>query len=357
MQSKPGSWITPYGEVETRQLASTLYRLASEHAQRAVAATHAGESGLAKVDRITSIGAAAELLLKSTLAGVSATLLAGNSGTATLAELSGRRIELHQKPNAYKVATVGAAEAVKRLNPLLPETHSISSRENLFDVRNSAIHMGVLPTDAEYASVIGDLQAFVDEVLRAREHLGLLADRAKFWSDTYVNTVDAIRDNKLEAIRASVTALIDTAKANYARLVRNVDPDKQLELVNELSLRTEALHYLREMHRCPACQNSTLAALYDVSREVEIDDSDAPISFGFTVSESATLDFATCPVCDLHLDRSSASFLGIPLTIDRGTKDATHEEVEGFLDDKHERDRLAYEHADIDPLDPDEDSY
>lgn len=354
VQSKPGSWITPYGEVRSGGLAQTLYELAAEHARRSIAAPRTNESGLIRVDRFVSLGSAAELLLKSTLAGITPTLLAGNTSPATLTEFSGEAVALHLKGVDYKVTTVGASDAIQRLNPLLPDSLKISMRKNLFEVRNDAIHMGVLPTESEARDAQADLVGLVDEVFLARTHLGQSADAKDFWSETYEGVVDAIREEKIEELQSSYSLLIATARNNYAKLVRNLDSDRQLELINELSLRANTLHYFRVTHWCPACENSTLAALYDVSREVDVDDSDAPHSFAFTVTETAVLDFATCPVCDLHLNRSSAAYLGIPLTINRGTGDASADEIEGYLDMKHLADELTFDDAGMEPPSPGE---
>jgi hypothetical protein len=82
-------------------------------------------------------------------------------------------------------------------------------------------------------------------------------------------------------------------------------------------------------HACPACQN-TLWVVYDVLRDVELDDSDAPDSFRFFVKQSAYVASASCPVCGLALSQSDMVLTDIPFVLDLGDDEATPDEIEGW---------------------------
>jgi hypothetical protein len=111
-------WNTVYGLKSHRQLPAALFDLAAECARRAIEEPNRGPvTGLDKLIRLMSVGQAAELVVKSTLAGIDPTLLADKANTATLFALAGNKRRLQGK-----VTTVGAVEAVRRLNECRPPT-------------------------------------------------------------------------------------------------------------------------------------------------------------------------------------------------------------------------------------------
>lgn len=338
--------MRPDWEADPRShLPRTLYELAQHHARRAIRTPHV-EDPLDEYDRATSLGAAAEFLAKSTLAGISLTLLAGNHTTATLAEFGTRRTaprEADKEP-----VTVGPVDAVKRLNDFLPKSDPLAEPSSLFAVRNRAIHLGKLPDPTDAAANRAALVTWVSAVLERRRAFHQPGDWEEFWSPTYAEIATSIRDKTYAKLRSVFDQAVQDAARNYASLANDLTPEDRQTRIEELVRRAHSIDLYTQPHRCPACHNQTLHGLYEVHRTVEVDDSDAPDSFSLFVRETAELNFAHCPVCNLHLDRRLAGFTEVPLIRDLGDKNATPEEMDAWGDDQYEKNRIAYEHADID---------
>jgi hypothetical protein len=98
--------------------------------------------------------------------------------------------------------------------------------------------------------------------------------------------------------------LIAHAEATYARLIPGLGPQARNRLIAELVARAPTVddEQILRLHKCPACRNS-LWVVYDVQRDLEVDDSDAPHSFGLFAKVRADVRSASCPVCDLSLDQ------------------------------------------------------
>lgn len=337
----------------TQRLPDRLFRLAAEHARRAISSPT--DTPLDVYDRTTSLGAAAELLLKATLAGVSVTLLAGNTNTSTLVRFSTARVKVYKET---ATSTVGASDAVTRLNDLLPKpSHTITTLKRGFPARNGAVHLGDELADTEFDSARAELVTLVSEVFAARRHLNQSADWDEFWSPKYAHIATAIREKTIEHLRDRFDTLVSNAADQYAQLVDNLEPEARHDVIQNLATRAENLDYLARGHQCPACKNYTLQALYETRREVDVDYSDAPHSPAYFVHEIAELDFATCPVCGLRLGRTNVGFTDIPLTLDRGETDATADEVQAWQDNEYEKNRALAEHADADLFDAHNDPF
>ena len=172
-----------------------------------------------------------------------------------------------------------------------------------------------------------------------------------FWSTTYAEIATSIRDETYEELRSDFDQAVQAAAARYASLIDDLTTEARHTRIEESVRRAHSIDLYTQPYRCPACHNHTLHGLYEVHRTVEVDDSDAPENIGYFVTETAELNFAHCPVCDLRLDRRFAGFTDVPLIRDHGDKNATPEEVETWNDGQYEKHRFAYEHADIDELD------
>lgn len=332
-------------------LPDTLYDLAQHHARRAIREPRVADP-LDEYDRTTSLGAAAEFLAKSTLAGISVTLLAGSSSTATLAEFGARQTA--PKRGIGEPVTVGAVDAVKRLNQLAAISPALPQPDNLFATRNRAIHLGALPTPTDATAAQAELVTWVDVVLERRRALHQSGDWEAFWSPTYAEIATSILDETYEELRRVFDRAVQDAAAMYGSLVDDLEPEARQILIETLVHRAHSVDLYTQPYRCPACHNHTLHGLYELHRTVEVDDSDAPESVGYFVRETAELDFIHCPVCDLHLDRSLAGFTDVPLTRDHGDKNATSDEIEAWNDNQYEKHRIAFEHAEIgEPEEPD----
>jgi hypothetical protein len=328
-----------------------MFNLAAEHARRAIEGINAGDaSGLGKVDRLTSIGAAAELLVKSTLAGIDASLLAGNASTTTLLALIASPLA-----RAGKVFTVGGVDAVRRLNECRPQnSKAIADPKLVFEVRNEALHMGLASEDATIEDALTELVTLADSVFEIRRTLHQYADWDTFWSPKHLKIVQARQQAGYEKLRQHFDGLMDAARNAYARLTAGLDADARIRLIAELVTRAPEVGdaEMPRSHACPACQN-TLWVVYDVVRDVEVDDSDAPNSFGYFVKQSAYVASASCPVCGLVLSQSDMVLTDIPFVLDLGDDEASPDEIEGWQDAQHDDDRWAgYEPSAEDIDDP-----
>ncbi len=329
-------WNTVFGLKSHRQLPTALFNLAAECARRAIEEPNQGPvTGLDKLIRLMSIGQAAELVVKSTLAGIDPTLLADKANTVTLYALAGNTRKLQGK-----VTTLGPVEAVRRLNECRPLTSPhVAEPKSLFDVRNDAIHMGLAPNDADLEEALTELVTLVDNVFKVREALRQGHDLRAFWSPKHIQIVQARQRARYERLLKNFQGLIKQAQANYARLTAGLTPDARNRLIAELVARTPDVDYEQTLrpHKCPACQNS-LWVVYDVQRDIEVDDSDAPHSFGLFAKVRGDVRSASCPVCDLSLDQAAIVLTDIPFTIDLGEDEATTEEHEGWHDARHTED-------------------
>jgi hypothetical protein len=352
MTSPTPTWTTPYGQKPHRQLPTAMFNLAAEHARRAIEGAQAGDtSGLGKVDQLTSIGAAAELLIKSTLAGIHVSLLAGKANTPTL-------LALIASPMARggKVFTVGGVEAIHRLNECKPQnSKAIAEPKLVFEVRNDALHMGLASEDATVQDALTELVTLAASVFEIRGALHQDADWDSFWSPKHLKIVQARQQAGYEKLRQHFDGLIGAARNAYARLTAGLDADARIRLTGELVRRVPEVRdaEMLRSHACPACQN-TLWVVYDVVRDVELDDSDAPDSFRFFVKQAAYVASASCPVCGLVLSQSDMVLTDIPFVLDLGDDEATPDEIEGWGDAQHDDDRWAgYEPSPDDLDDPD----
>ncbi|AFS13640.1 MULTISPECIES: hypothetical protein [Mycobacterium avium complex (MAC)] len=311
-----------------------MFRLASEHARRAVEGTKKGGQGLAKVDQLASIGAAAELLVKATLAGIDVSLLAGNASTPTLLALIGSPLA-HQ---GSKVITVGGAEGVRRLNECRPPgVPAIAQPQLVFEVRNDALHMGLAVEGSAIQAALTELVTLASSVFEIRRALQQDADWAEFWSPKHLTIVDALQQAGYSQLRRHLGGLLDEARKAYARLIAGLGPDERNRLIAELVTRAPEINEMERLqaHTCPACGN-TLWVVYDLIRDIEIDDSDAPNSFGYVVKQSGSVSRASCPVCSLVLSQDDMVLTDIPFVIDLGQDEATADEIEGWQDAQHD---------------------
>lgn len=345
-------WNTVYGQRPHRQIATIMFDLAADWARRAMDQPEPDETPLDKTVRLAAIGQAAELLIKSTLAGIAPALLAEKTTMSTLLPLAGTT----HKPTRGKMTTAGAVESLKRLNEVRPaNTPHISEPKLLFDVRNGAIHMGLAPTEDDLESSLTELVTLAAQVFKVRKALLQDSDWGAFWSTKHIKIVEARQRARYERLVRGFNELIAIAKAAYARLTAGLDQNERNRVVAELVARAPVVEDTQTVrpHTCPACQNQ-LWVVYDVLREVDIDESDMPHGVAFFVRISATVDYAECPVCNLTLDGDELALTAIPFTLDLGEDEATEDEEEGWRD---ARDAENEDRWDDYPGDPDDEQY
>ena len=218
----------PLGSGSSHQL-RPMYKLAAEHARRAIEGAKSDPaSGLNKLDQLTSIGAAAELLVKSTLAGIDVSLLAGNATTSTLLGLISSGPIARQ---GGKVNTVGGVEAVRRLNECRQGATTIPEPKLVFEVRNDALHMGLAADGRTIQAALTELVALAERVFDIRRALNQIADWDEFWSPKHLTIVQALQQAGYSQLGRHFISLIDAAKSAYARLTAGLDPDDRNRLV------------------------------------------------------------------------------------------------------------------------------
>ncbi|MCV7175446.1 hypothetical protein [Mycolicibacterium sphagni] len=339
------TWRTAYGLKSHRQLPGALLDIAAELARRAIEDPRPGDdSGLAKLDRAIAVGGAAELLIKSTLAGISLSLLAGSANTPTVVALSGTTT----RPTQEKVITLGGPEALRRLNSCRrPSSSEIAEPKFLFEIRNDALHMGLTPEGAALETALTELVSLVQAVFEIRRALGQEADWNRFWSTKHLQIVEARQQAGYERLNKRFKEMLAAAHSAYLRLTAGLGNFERSRLVAELNTRApevDGSEHLRS-HTCPACEN-TLWVVYNVVRDIEIDDSDAPHSFAHFVKERGYVSSATCPVCGLELNQSDMVFTDIPFVIEIGEDEASDDEVQAWQDAKdaveEEQDRFDF---------------
>ncbi|SKG34591.1 hypothetical protein [Mycobacteroides abscessus] len=347
-----GTWSTVYGQLRHLQLSDALHDLAAEWARRALEEPAQGESGLDAAIRLAAVGQAGELLIKSTLAGISPVLLADKANVMTLLKLTDN--EPHGAQG--KMTTAGAVDALRRLNECRPpSTQKIDEPKLIFDVRNDVIHMGLTPSDAALESALTELVILIEQVFAVRAALGQTDDWNKFWSEKHIRIVEARKRKRHRQLVWRLNDLLANARKAYGRLTLDLSRHARERLIAELTARIptvdEGTQIVRR-HICPACDN-TMWVIYDVNREVSLDDSEMPsggssIPHGYSlmVQLDAHVRSAECPVCGLFLDQNELALTNIPFTLDLGYSEASDNEEQAWRDAKN----AEYE-ADFDDFD------
>lgn len=344
------SWNTVYGPKSHPEMAEALFELAVDCARRAIEEPPTDESGFDRWVRLTAIGQAGEMLVKATLAGINPVLIAEkNSGTPTLWALAGVTRQLPQG----KVGTIGGTDALRRLNDCKPgPAPGVPEPKLLFEVRHGAQHLALSPNDEDLDTALTELVTLVDGVFKIRAALNQSADFSAFWAPKHFAIVEARRKAGYESLLEYYGEAVGEAKADYAKLVAGLSDNDRNRVVGELEARlplTEDYQTARK-HNCPACGNY-MWVVYDVQREIDIDESDAPHSFAFYAIVSGTVEYAECPVCNLHLDQEHLVLTDVEFSLDLGTDEATADEEEGWRDARDAERADDWQYADIDPAD------
>lgn len=342
-----GSWNTIYGTKTPHELAAALFELAADCSRKAIDEPPADQSGFDRWVRLTAIGQAAEMLLKATLANINPVLIADNTGMATLCALSGNG----QQPSG-KVATASGVEAFKRLIACMPAgMKGIPEPKAVFEVRHGAQHLA-LANDEDLETALTELVTLVDWVFKVRAALNQQADLSAFWSPRHFAIVEARRKARYEDLREYFGGVVGEAKAVFIRLTAGLSDNERNRVIGELEARQPPVEdeQTARKHNCPAC-GSYMWVVYDVHREIDIDESEMPHGVSFYANVSGTANYAECPVCDLFLDAEYLVLTDIELQLDLGIDQATDDEEEGWRDARHAEHATEWEYADLGPDD------
>lgn len=160
-----------------------------------------------------------------------------------------------------------------------PSCAPIVEPKLVFEVRNDAVHMGLTQDAATIQAALTELVTLADSVFAIRRALYQTADWDAFWSSKHLEIVHALQQAGYQQLRERFSGLTAAARTAYARLVAGLDLEERNRLIAELVTRAPAVGdcQLLRSHTCPACQN-TLWVVYDVVRDVELDDSDASLA-------------------------------------------------------------------------------
>lgn len=203
-----------------------------------------------------AVGIALETALKLTLAVVDPVLIADpKSKPGTNLLLAGA---LNLKFTNKEVKSIGASDAGHLVRQLHKGVASFSQCEVVFDVRNSATHMGIVDT-AELEAAVTAMVSVIQGLL---EHIGKTAD--EFWGELASEVVPRIVNEQTTKIQRGIDAKKLRARRYFDRLCADV-PKAQLELLlSALEARTEEEVDGEESVReeCPVCHRAGVLRRY-----------------------------------------------------------------------------------------------
>ena len=190
-----------------------------------------------------------------------------------------------------KVKTISAAESLERAARFLPLIASHSkSLEQLFDVRNGAVHL------ADSSSI----QPFVLPFLKASEQIreALALDRDNYWGE-YITVADSTLREHVAAAELKAAAAVGAAKAAFSKRFGGLDDASRSAGIAALEPDTFK-GYEEQPATCPACGSTALAA-GTVETEWRYED-DGHDGFIPTLDATFFAETLRCAICGLTLN-------------------------------------------------------
>lgn len=291
-----------------------------------------GEAGWDAQRLAISIGTAVELLLKNVLARQSFHLLTDKYSNETALTLDGKGTASAHLPQLTTVAGLAAFDRVNKLCGLQLKKDDF---ELIFQVRNSAAHLGV-------ASVHTNKAAFRQMVLltdRLFTYLGSdTPTRIGYWGGEDAESfVRAIVDEAISEVRVKYEQLVRRAKVDYQKLSLSLIEAGKAEVIRQFAEVPPTIDVDAEEaspHQCPACENMGWV-VYEVSRSIPFvehteDEFRYELGDAYVEREGSAVRFE-CGVCRLKLDRRDYLVeAGIALETDLDPDDATPEEIDNY---------------------------
>ncbi|MDO3110459.1 hypothetical protein [Mycobacteroides abscessus] len=326
-------WPAGAHHVAYDKLPDVLWDGSSHHA-RLVHELYPGEAAWDAQRVAISIGTAVELLLKHALARQSFHLLPDKYLVETALTLDDKGTMQDHLP---QLTTVTGLVAFDRANAQCGLKLNKKDFEQLFQVRNAAIHLGVASTKANEAA-LKKMVLLTDEVFT---HLGTeRSEQVQYWGGEEAEKfVRAIVDEAVTEAKARYEQLVRRARADYQRLERSLVDAGRAEIIKQYALVVPTVDSAREEaspHECPACRNMGWV-VYEVHRSrptVEYSEED----YGYQpatayVEREGSADRFECGVCRLKLDRREHLVeAGVPLEIELEADDATEQEISDYED-------------------------
>lgn len=306
-----------------KDLPKHLFRIASLHARRSVAAA---SDDLGLLDRATSIGTSIELLSKSALALINPALLADRDFKHILLFSGIGLIPVRQ----------GKTRVVTECMTMVKQCHSIDYNQErdsaVFDVRNLAIHMGFVDTST-LEDAVNTMTALSEQLLGVIADYDSSLDRQSYWGSELLVQVDERLNQRREARIIRLEQLKQAARAELARLrARGIDDDMLQELADRLpddywegAVHEGESHFQRR--ECPVCGFEGWLEC-SVSRDLITGPNEDDGNPVYWVKIYADPSEFLCHVCSLRLGYDL-----IPLTymdssaFEIGSDDATEEDI------------------------------
>lgn len=328
-------WPAGAHHVAYDQLPDVLWDGSSQHA-RVVHELYPGEDGWDAQRVAISIGTAVELLLKHALALQSFHLLPDRYAVETALTLDNKGTAQDHLP---QLTTVAGLVAFDRANAQCDLKLNKKDFEQIFQVRNAAIHLGVASTKANEA-------AFKKMVLltdRVFTHLGTEpSERVRYWGGEEAEKfVRAMVDEAVTEAKARYEQLLRRAREDYQRLARSLADAGRAEVIKQFAEVPPTIDSATEEaspHQCPACQNMGWV-VYEVRRSYPMVEYSDAGEYGYEpagaayVEREGSADRFECGVCRLKLDRRDyLAEAAIPLEVELEPYDATDEEINDYAE-------------------------
>lgn len=329
----PQGWPAGDHHVAYNKLPNLLWDGASHHA-RLVHELYPGEAAWDAQRVAISIGTAVELLLKHALALQSFHLLPDKYAVETALTLDDKGTMQDHLP---QLTTVAGLAAFDRANAQCGLQLNKKDFERIFQVRNSAIHLGVASTRANEA-------AFKKMVLltdRVFTYLGTEPSaQVEYWGGEEAEKfVRAIVDEAVTEARARYEQLLRRAREDYQRLVGGLVDAGRADVIKQFAAVPPTIDSNTEeasQHQCPACQNMGWV-VYEVHRSHPMVEYSDDGDYGYEpagaayVERQGSADRFECGVCRLKLDRRNHLVeAAIPLEVELEPDDATQDEIDDY---------------------------
>jgi hypothetical protein len=328
----PG-WPAGAHHVPYDKLPDVLWDGSSQHA-RVVNELFPGEAAWDAQRVAISIGTAVELLLKHALALQSFHLLPDKVAVETVLTLDGKGTPASHLP---QLTTVTGLVAFDRANNLSGLQLKKSDFEQIFQVRNAALHLGVASTKANEAA-FKKMVLLTDKVFT---YLGTdPSARVEYWGGEEAEKfVRAIVDEAISEAKARYEQLLRRAREDYQKLAQSLLEAGRAEVIKQFAAVPPTIDSATEEaspHQCPACQNMGWV-VYEVHRSlptVEYSEEE----FGYQpaaayVEREGSADRFECGVCRLKLNRREYLVeAALPLEIELEADDATEQEISDYED-------------------------
>jgi hypothetical protein len=289
---RPASTRWSRGANSTDDLSFHLLEVARSASEAALESYFSDDS-----DRLlwaaVSCGLAVEATMKYALSLVNPLLLADRSASpAVMLAFAGAGSAL---PRYADLRTANIDAILKLVRALHPGMASVGECDQVFGVRNAAIHMGLVDKD-ELELAATNMVFLVDGMLKTLNTGGF-----SFWFNKS-SVVEKMLGNRTDLLRSRVSAKKAAARREMGRLLGRVNVE---DLDNYFSLmETTNLSILTEdpgvLFRCPVCKKTGALLAGAVEADSAYDDANGSY---FMKRTGYPVGFR-CPVCQLTLDAS-----------------------------------------------------